>query len=305
MATWWIDYSAKRLSSAVIKGTSVGPDGEHPTGVIRYIDAPGYIQTKHTDKPEYDDLVRSGLSMEAMYFEIGRDDPLGGYAGGQENARRALAGANYLGYAGVVLFCCDRWMNEAGRKPISVALWRAYLDGAVSVMGRGRVGAYGFADAIDAAVGHVDFFVQCGSRSVVRSFVNGWQDNNTQPMVGGIQTDRVQIFKSFTSGGSSGRILMSEDEMATLPAAMDTNTEVLSIPPAAQVSLIFSAKTTIFGGHIYCWTPVPDKGTGGDPVQWRTEVKEGEEIKLPRGTSKAHIEYSCASPVDVYRQAII
>ncbi|WP_143254248.1 hypothetical protein [Amycolatopsis keratiniphila] len=102
----------------------------------------------------------------------------------------------------------------------------------------------------------------------------------------------------------TGRILMTEDNVATLPASMTTTYEVLAVPPAAQVSLIFAAKTVIFGGHIYNWTPDPGKGTGGDPGRWRTEVQEGEEIRIPRGTSKVHIEYSCASPVSVFIQAI-
>ncbi len=78
---------------------------------------------------------------------------------------------------------------------------------------------------------------------------------------------------------------------------------VLAVPPDANVKLIFAAKTVIFGGNIYCWSPVPDRGTGGDPKQWRTEGKEGEAIAIPRGTSKVHVEYSCASPVSVFVQA--
>lgn len=199
MATWYIDYSAARLSAATIKGTAVGPAGEHPTGVIRYIDAPENLKTKHTNKAEYDDLVRSGLNMSAMYFENGYEDPNTGYAGGQANARRALRGAEWLGFKGVVLMCCDRWFVQAPHQPVTAARWQAYLDGAVSVLGRARTGAYGFRDAIDAAQGHVDYFVQCGSRSVLHPKANGWQDNNTQPKVGGIATDRVLILKNFAT----------------------------------------------------------------------------------------------------------
>ncbi|MEC3974727.1 glycoside hydrolase domain-containing protein [Amycolatopsis sp. H20-H5] len=220
--TWWIDYSAKRLSAATIKATAVGPQGEHPTGVIRYLDAPAQLQTKHTNVQEYTDLVRSGLAMQAMYFEVGRNDPLSGYAGGQANARRALAGASWLGFDGVILFCCDRWMYAApGNPAIPPSVWQAYLDGAVSVLGRNRTGAYGFADAIDAAVGHVDFFVQCGARSAVRPFVHGWQDNNTQPVVDGIKTDRVLIFKPFTT--------TPEDDMALTDKQIgDWNNAIIS-----------------------------------------------------------------------------
>ncbi len=102
----------------------------------------------------------------------------------------------------------------------------------------------------------------------------------------------------------NGRILMTEDNMATLPASMEETEEVFAVPPDADVKLVFAAKTTIFGGHIYNWTAVPGRGTGGDPVQWRTEVQEGEVIPIPRGTSKVHIRYSCASPVSMFVQAI-
>ncbi|WP_326836505.1 glycoside hydrolase domain-containing protein [Amycolatopsis rhabdoformis] len=192
MATWWIDYSAKKLSAAKITSTPVGPAGERPTGVIRYLDAPDRLGTKHTDPTEYRDLRAAGLGI-AMYFEVGKNDPMGGFARGQEYGRRALAGANLLGFPGIVFFCADRWFDQPDFPLVTPALWRSYLDGAVSVLGRGRVGAYGFADAIDAAVGHVDCFVQCGRKSDVRDFVHGWQDNTVQPRVDGIATDRVLI----------------------------------------------------------------------------------------------------------------
>jgi hypothetical protein len=197
VATYFLDYSAGKLPAAVIKSTPVGPAGEHASGVIRYIDAPNLLGTKHTNLAEYQDDVSNGLTV-LMFFEVDKRDPLGGYAQGQAFAQRAKAGADYLGYNGVIFFCCDRWM--ANQPSIPVLVWQAYLDGAVSVLGRSRVGAYGFADAMDAAVGHVDFFVQCGARSVVRDFVNIWQDNNFQPYVGGIQTDRLLVLKPITQG---------------------------------------------------------------------------------------------------------
>ncbi|MFJ8913438.1 hypothetical protein [Amycolatopsis sp. NPDC102389] len=102
----------------------------------------------------------------------------------------------------------------------------------------------------------------------------------------------------------TGRILMTEDNMATLPAAMNENEEVLAVPPDCAVKLIFASKSVIHGGHLYNWSATPGEGTGGDPVKWRTEVKEGEVIPIPRGTTKVHMRYSCASPVSVFIQAI-
>jgi len=206
--TWYIDYSATQLDGATIARTPVGPQGEHATGAIRYIDDitnPQLVRTKHITKAEYASLRAAGIAMDAMYMEVGVNDPLGGYAAGQANARRAQAGANYLGWHGKILFCCDRWFTSKGLTTITARVWQDYLDGAVSVLGRSVAGGYGFADAIDAARGHVDFAVQCGARAAVRSWVNGWQDNTTQPRVGGISTDRVLILNPFNaSGGGSG-----------------------------------------------------------------------------------------------------
>jgi lysozyme len=103
----------------------------------------------------------------------------------------------------------------------------------------------------------------------------------------------------------TGTLMMTEDNMATLPASMDAGYEVLAVPPDANVKLVFASKTVIFGGHLYNWSPVAGQGTGGDPGQWRTEVQEGEAIAIPKGTSKVHIEYSCASPVSVFIQASV
>ena len=89
-----------------------------------------------------------------------------------------------------------------------------------------------------------------------------------------------------------------------LQAEMNTRSEVVSLPPDANVKLIFSAKTPIYGGHIYFWSAVNNQGTGGDPVDWRIFEKQGGVINVPRGTTKAEIFYSCASEIDLYIQAI-
>jgi lysozyme len=93
-----------------------------------------------------------------------------------------------------------------------------------------------------------------------------------------------------------------EDCMIKFPPAPTTAVQVLALPEAYDVTLVFAAPTTIYGGHIYNWTPTNDHGTGGDPVDWRVEVREGEPIRIPSGTTKAHVEYSCASEVSVFIQ---
>ena len=203
---WYIDYSAASLAGSTVLSTPVGPSGERATGAIRYIDDitnPSLVRTKHITKAEYEDFKRTGVRVDAMYMEVTEDDPLGGYERGQAYARRALAGANYLGYSGPILFCCDRWFVTKNRTTITPKVWQDYLSGARSVLGD-RTGGYGFSDAADAAKGIVKHFVQCGARSLLRTdWVNGWQDNNYKPVVGGIQADRVLIIRSFTPTGGS------------------------------------------------------------------------------------------------------
>ena len=111
--------------------------------------------------------------------------------------------------------------------------------------------------------------------------------------------------QAFMSGGTStnGKLLNGETHMK-LRAEMNTRSEVIALPPDANVKLVFAAATTIFGGHIYFWSATNGSGTGGDPGGFRTEVKQGTVINVPRGTVKAEIFYSCASEIDLYIQAI-
>jgi N-acetylmuramoyl-L-alanine amidase len=114
---------------------------------------------------------------------------------------------------------------------------------------------------------------------------------------------RVQ---AFLSGGTTttGKLLNGDSHMK-LRAEQNQRTESIALPPDANVKLIFAAPTTIFGGHIYFWGLVNGQGTGGDPVAFRVEVKQGMPINVPRGTTKADISYSCASEIDLYIQAIV
>jgi hypothetical protein len=178
---YWLDYSAGTLSAATIKAAGY-------EGVIRYVTAPRLMNPpgrnpKHTTKAEFDDHRRNGLK-QLLVFQGGTTDADTGYSGGRDRALLALEGAQYLGYTGPIFFCNDRTTVPYPE------LWRSYLDGAAAVLGRGRVGAYGFGNAMDLAVGHASFFWQAGRRSEVRKHVNFWQDNNIQVTVGGITCDR-------------------------------------------------------------------------------------------------------------------
>jgi hypothetical protein len=180
-----LDYSAGKISGAAIKGAGYA-------GAIRYITDRNSLGTKHTSPSEYRDHVVNGLR-DWLVYEVGTNDPLGGFSGGVNAAKRALDGANYIGYPSDrhIFFCFDRHATVS-----ELPAWQSYLDGAASVLGVGRTGAYGFSEAIDAARGHASAFWQCGSRSVVRSFTNFYQRNDGTTVVGGITCDINDVLVS-------------------------------------------------------------------------------------------------------------
>lgn len=181
---YWLDYSAAKLTAAQVKGAG-------HSGVIRYIDSPERLGRKHTNKAEYDDFVRNGVPV-LLVFEVSTTDAEGGWNRGVEYARRAKAGADYLGYKGPIFFCNDKTTVS------NVKAWTDYLDGAASVLGIGRIGAYGFYNAVDTAKGHAAYFWQAGRWSDVRPHVHIWQDNNVQVTVAGITCDRNKILKDIS-----------------------------------------------------------------------------------------------------------
>lgn len=182
---YWLDYSAAKLSGPTIKAAGYG-------GVIRYIDSPDRLGAKHTNKAEYDSHIAAGLGVQ-LVMQTTTTASDGGTSAGVDHARRALAGANLLGYHGRIYFTNDRPTLPSSQK------WDDYLTGACSVLGPERVGAYGFANAMDVAVNAtpVTGFWLAGSRSGVapRSYLHFWQDNNTQVTVGGITCDRNLVLK--------------------------------------------------------------------------------------------------------------
>lgn len=182
MATTYADYSAAKLTGAALRGAGF-------TGAVRYIDSPANWRTKHTNVAEYQSLRAAGLDV-LLVIESSTSDADGGFAAGVDRARRALDGANALGYPGdkPIFFCNDR-------TSVNVASWRAYLDGAASVLGIGRTGAYGFANAMDAAVGHASFFWQCGRQADVRPFVHLYQWNNGNTKVAGVTCDINYLYR--------------------------------------------------------------------------------------------------------------
>lgn len=224
MTEYWLDYSAAKLSGKTIRDYGY-------TGVIRYIDAPDRLRTKHTNRDEYNDHIANGLHV-LLVMQNTTTDADGGWNAGVANALRAKAGADYLGYVDIIFFTNDRTTVPNPKA------WQDYLDGAASVLGRDRVGAYGFGNAIDAAQGHAVAFWQSGRRSELRDASHFWQDNNTQVTVGGVLCDRNLVVDIPTAGPSPITPGKNEDEPMIVKAAVD---DYVSIPCDGKTLLFISA----------------------------------------------------------------
>lgn len=199
---YWLDYSAAKISGETIKAAGY-------EGVIRYIDSPGLLKTKHTNLDEYRSHLAAGLSV-LLVMQTTTTASNGGTTAGVDHARRALDGARYLGYNGPIFFTNDRVDLP------NASIWRAYLNGAASVLGVDRVGAYGFRNALDAAVGHAKYFWQAGRRSDVAAHTHIWQDNNVQVKVGGITCDRNLIIQPISTTTGGFLMGLSDTEQRTL-----------------------------------------------------------------------------------------
>lgn len=189
----WLDYANGWPSGAAVRAAGF-------TGTIRYTTAPRLMNPpgknqKHITKKEYDDHRANGVKVR-LVFQGGTTDADGGWSLGVANAKLALEGANYLGYAGVIFFCNDRTTLP------SPSAWQSYLDGAASVLGVNRVGAYGFANALNAAKGHASAFWQAGRESDLQPHANYYQWNNGRATVSGVSCDINYVIKDYDLGAN-------------------------------------------------------------------------------------------------------
>jgi len=94
--------------------------------------------SKNLTKAELDSALRNGLAVCVVWQE-GKTQMVRGYSGGQTDARDADAFVNGLGLSGIpIYFSCD-FDPASGDWPAI----DAYLDGVISVIGKGRTGGYG------------------------------------------------------------------------------------------------------------------------------------------------------------------
>jgi len=295
MTELFVDYSAGKLTSSAIRAANF--QGAPITGVIRYIDHPSLLGTKHTSVAEYTDLVSAGIKVQ-LVFEVGTNDSAGGYAAGVSYAQRAKAGADLLGYTGVIFFCNDSPTLS------SVVNWQAYLTGAVSVLGKSRVGAYGFRNAIDSAWGLVSAYWQCGALSAVRSGVNSYQWNNGNMSIAGIVCDVNYVYSYYTPAGPGPSPISgsSEDPSEEYTVQIPAGTNVRqAIPCDGKTKICFQAG---FGqpidGHVwFIGDTKPGAGPqylGSSPQLVHIDSDKPGPVTVPDNCRVVQVELTCAVP---------
>ena len=183
------DYSARELSPSELDRFTK----YDIRFLIRYIGWPDNPKCISHYPGAYQAHVNAGR-MVLLVAEQSASDPAGGYAGGVAMAQQALRDARAVGYPDSlpIFFCADGWLAANN---ISVGTAMAYLDGAASVVGRPRTGAYGFRDFIEPARagGHARWLWLCGTAPTDVEVAEGWphfyQWNNGTISPGGVEAD--------------------------------------------------------------------------------------------------------------------
>lgn len=187
--TYGADYSARELTPAELDAFTA----YDIRFLIRYIGWPDNPKCISHYPGAYQAHVNAGR-MVLLAAENTGSDPAGGFSGGVAMAQRALSDANSIGYPATlpIFFCADGWLSS-NNIPVEVAM--SYLDGAASVAGHARTGAYGFRDFIEAANagGHASWLWLCGSAPTDAELAEGWphfyQWNNGTIDPGGVAAD--------------------------------------------------------------------------------------------------------------------
>lgn len=309
---WYVDYSDGPRTGDQVAGADISTSLEpafYPTGVVRYVTEQALANPptglkKHITPAEYASLTARGLKVR-YFYQGGTTDPDGGYSIGVRNAQRAQRGLDWIGAPDeVVIFCNDRTTVP------SVANWRAYLQGAASVLGFDRVGAYGFRNAMDSAQGYASCYAQSGRRFELHPNANYWQDNNFQPHVAGKVYDRILVLKDYSALASGISIPDYDEEDAmqpvTLPAS-PTDLPVTEVWDGRKAVLnIVSTGEDAFVSPLYNYGP--SGGTvGGNPTNpalpaadtyWRVQANGPQgQFDVPAGTTRVFFQYSSNSPV--------
>jgi hypothetical protein len=199
--TYGTDYSARELSPAELDNFS-----EYKLQfLIRYIGYPDNPKCISHYPGAYARHTQRGR-LVLLAAENGTDDPAGGFTGGAAMAKRALTDANGLGYPAhlPIFFCADGWLTTSADTAME------YLDGAASVLGKARTGAYGFRDSIKAAHdgGHARWLWLCGAAPTDAEVAEGWphiyQYNNGTIHPGGVSADLDWAYPGVIDALSAG-----------------------------------------------------------------------------------------------------
>jgi hypothetical protein len=201
--TFGADYSAHELSPAQLHSYT----HYDIRFLIRYIGYPGNTKCISHYPGAYHAHVRAGR-LVLLVHENDTNDPAGGHSNGVRMAEVALHDAESIGYPGnlPIFFSADGWLGNT-----LVATAMAYLDGAASVLGRKRTGAYGFRDFIQAAKlgGHAEWLWLAGAAPTPAEVAQGWphiyQANNTQLEIGGMAVDLDWAYPGVLEALTSGQ----------------------------------------------------------------------------------------------------
>jgi hypothetical protein len=188
--TYGADYSSGELRPADLDAFKHQPHGYDIRFLIRYIGYPRNPKCISFYPGKYQEHVNAGR-LVLLVAEFDTNDPAGGYAGGVAMAERALHDANSIGYPAhlPIFFSADGWLT------VSADTAMKFLDGAASVVGRARTGAYGFRDFIKAAKkgGHASWLWLAGAPPEDSEVAQGWPDfyqyNNGHIHPGGLEAD--------------------------------------------------------------------------------------------------------------------
>lgn len=125
-----VDHSSGPLTAAQARAAGM-------SFICRYVSTPG--ESKNLRTSEVTDLLAGGVGLVVVYEEHPVTRPLGGYTEGAADARSADAQVATLGIAGCPIY----FAVDFDVVPNQLGIIDDYMDGAASVVGHDRVGAYG------------------------------------------------------------------------------------------------------------------------------------------------------------------
>ncbi|AHH97826.1 glycoside hydrolase domain-containing protein [Kutzneria albida] len=219
------DYSDRELGPEELDAYDRQHPDEQISVLLRYIGYPDNPKCISCYPGAYQRHVDAGRTV-LLVAQQGWHDAAEGYQGGQARARLALEDARRIGYPEdlPIFMASDRWLGpnpERGWPAIPLGTAMAYLDGAASVLGRERTGAYGFRDFVYPAQdgAHAWWLWLCGDEAGVRDGIQFYQWNGGTLSIGGVPADLNKVYVDLSNGG--GFMSLSNQQQAALAAMAD------------------------------------------------------------------------------------